>query len=45
LVKNPLERAGLRSFNKDTLKVKADGSIDLYFLPKAPDGLESNCIQ
>ena len=43
-IKNPLERAGLGSFNKDTLKANADGSIDLYFGPKAPPGLESNWI-
>jgi hypothetical protein len=43
-IQNPLDRAGLGSFNKDTLKANADGSIDLYFGPKAPDGLESNWI-
>jgi hypothetical protein len=30
--------------NKDQLKVNGDGSIDLYFGPKAPAGLESNWI-
>jgi hypothetical protein len=43
-VNNPLERAGLGSFNKDTMKVNADGSVDLYFGPNAPAGLESNWI-
>ena len=28
----------------DTLKVNADGSVDLYFGPKAPAGLESNWL-
>jgi hypothetical protein len=43
-VKNPLDRAGLGSFNKDTMKVNADGSVDLYFGPNAPAGLDSNWI-
>jgi hypothetical protein len=43
-IPNPLDRAGLGSFNRDTLKANADGSVDLYFGPKAPDGLESNWI-
>ena len=29
----------------DKLKPNADGSVDLYFGPKAPDGLESNWIE
>jgi hypothetical protein len=43
-IQNPLQRAGLGSFNKDTMKVNADGSVDLYFGPTAPAGLESNWI-
>jgi hypothetical protein len=43
-IKNPLDRAGLGSFNKDTMKMNPDGSVDLYFGPKAPAGLESNWI-
>jgi hypothetical protein len=43
-IKNPLDRAGLGSFNKDKMKMNADGSVDLYFGPKAPAGLESNWI-
>jgi hypothetical protein len=43
-IKNPLDRAGLGSFNKDTMKLNADGSVDLYFGPSAPAGLESNWI-
>jgi hypothetical protein len=41
---NPLERPGLSSRQLDTLKKNADGSVDLYFGPKAPKGLESNWI-
>jgi len=29
---------------KDSLKVNADGSVDLYFAPSAPKGFESNWI-
>ncbi|HXK23438.1 MAG TPA: DUF1214 domain-containing protein [Myxococcota bacterium] len=43
-VKNPLDRAGLGSFNRDTMRMNGDGSVDLYFGPKAPAGLESNWI-
>lgn len=32
------------SQNKD-LKVNADGSVDVYFGPKAPEGMENNWIQ
>ena len=43
-IQNPLDRAGLGSFNKATMKMNPDGSVDLYFGPKAPAGLESNWI-
>lgn len=43
-VQNPLDRAQLGSFNKDQMKMNADGSVDLYFGPKAPPGLEANWI-
>ena len=43
-INNPLDRAGLGSFNKDQMKVNADGSVDLYFGPTAPAGLETNWI-
>jgi hypothetical protein len=43
-IQNPLDRAGLGSFNKDKMKLNADGSVDLYFGPKAPADLESNWI-
>jgi hypothetical protein len=43
-VNNPLDRAGLGSFNKDQMKMNADGSVDLYVGPTAPAGLENNWI-
>jgi hypothetical protein len=43
-IKNPLDRAGLGSPNMSTMKTNADGSVDLYFGPTAPTGLESNWI-
>jgi hypothetical protein len=43
-IPNKLDRAGLGSFNKNKMKVNDDGSVDLYFGPKAPDDLESNWI-
>jgi hypothetical protein len=43
-VKSPSGRAGLGSFNMDQMKKNDDGSVDVYFGPKAPAGLESNWI-
>ena len=43
-VNNPLDRAGLGSFNMDQMKMNADGSVDLYVGPNARPGLESNWI-
>jgi hypothetical protein len=43
-IDNPLDRAGLGSFNKDKMKLNDDESVDLYFGPKAPTGVESNWI-
>jgi hypothetical protein len=43
-INNPLDRAGLGSFNKDKMKLNDDGSVDLYFGAKAPADLESNWI-
>src|SRR5215469_4564315 len=42
-INNPLDRAGLDSFNKN-MKMNVDGSVDLYFGPNTPAGLESNWI-
>jgi len=43
-IQNPLDRAGLDSFDANKMKANPDGSVDVYFGPKAPDGLESNWI-
>jgi hypothetical protein len=43
-IENPLDRAGLGSFNMKEMKANSDGSVDLYFGPNAPVGLESNWI-
>ncbi len=39
-----VKRVGISSRDKDTLKFNDDGSVDIYFAPKAPKGLESNWI-
>jgi len=41
---NPLDRAGLSSFDLANMEKNSDGSVTLYFGPKAPDGQESNWI-
>jgi hypothetical protein len=38
-IKNPLDRAGLSSFNLNQMKTNSEGSVDLYFGAKRPDGL------
>lgn len=38
------ERVGLATPNTKDMIVNADGSYDLYFSPKAPEGFESNWI-
>jgi hypothetical protein len=43
-IQNPLKRSGRGSTDKAGLKANTDGSIDIYFGPKAPAGLESNWI-
>ena len=37
-------RVGLSSVGLDRMKKNADGSVDVYFAPKAPAGMESNWI-
>jgi hypothetical protein len=44
LIYSPLARAGLSSREKPSMKLNDNGSVDLYFGPKAPVGLESNWI-
>ncbi|MFD2158026.1 DUF1214 domain-containing protein [Rubritalea tangerina] len=39
-----VERVGLSSRDADTMQVNDDGSYDIYFGPKAPEGKESNWI-
>lgn len=39
-----VDRVGISPRDKDTLKMNDDGSVDLYFAPKALKGLESNWI-
>ena len=43
LVQNKSTQPAVSSYDK--LKVNSDGSVDLYFAPKAPKGLESNWIE
>jgi hypothetical protein len=37
-------RVGISSLDKDSLQINDDGSVDLYFAPRAPEGHESNWI-
>lgn len=41
---SPEERPGISSYDKKSMKANDDGSVDIYFGPKAPKGLESNWI-
>lgn len=41
---NPLERAGLSSFDLQNMKKNSDGSVTLYLGPQPPKGLEKNWI-
>ena len=38
------ERVGLASTNIDSMVKNDDGSVDVYFAPEAPEGLETNWI-
>jgi len=38
------DRVGISSRDMDTLKANPDGSVDVYFAPAAPTGMESNWI-
>lgn len=42
-VQNSINKGAISSYDK--LKYNDDGSVDLYFGPKAPDGLENNWVQ
>jgi len=39
-----VERVGLSSQVMDTMELNPDGSVDVYFAPKAPEGREANWI-
>ncbi len=43
-IRNPQNRNGLGSLDRDALRTNADGSIDLYFGPDAPAGFETNWL-
>lgn len=34
----------MSSYDKDKMKINADGSVDLYLAAKAPAGLENNWV-
>jgi hypothetical protein len=41
---NDLNRGGLSSYDKPSMKLNEDGSVDIYLAPRAPAGLEGNWI-
>jgi hypothetical protein len=41
---SPEERVGLSAYDKPKMKMNDDGSVDVYFGPEGPKGLESNWI-
>ena len=41
---SPQQRVGLSSYDVAKMKKNADGSVDIYFGPEAPVGLEANWI-
>jgi len=43
-IDNPMGRSGLGLFNTPDMKMNTDGSVDVYFGPEAPNGLESNWV-
>jgi hypothetical protein len=43
-IPNSLDRIGLDSYQKSTMKLNADGSVDLYFGKSAPVGYEVNFL-
>lgn len=43
-IANPLGRNGLSSLQAASMRMNADQSVDLYFGPNAPAGLESNWL-
>jgi hypothetical protein len=43
-IHNPDDRVAVSSYDKGTLTINDDGSVDVYIGPAAPDGLASNWI-
>ena len=43
-IHNPHDRVAVSSYDKASLTVNDDGSVDVYIGPNAPDGLEANWI-
>ncbi len=41
---NQQNKVGISSYDKSSLKMNDDGSVDIYFGETAPQGLESNWI-
>ena len=44
MIQNAANKSALTTFLSSDLKTNADGSVDLYFGPKAPKGLENNWV-
>jgi len=44
MVPNAENKVGLSSYDKATMRMNGDGSVDLYFAPKAPVAWEANWI-
>ena len=44
MIPNSLGRVGLSSYDKSKLQLNTDGSVDIYFGPKAPAGKDANWI-
>ena len=44
MIPNPENKVGLSSYDKSKMAINGDGSVDLYFGPRAPAGKETNWI-
>jgi hypothetical protein len=44
MIQNAANKSALTTFLSSDLKTNTDGSVDLYFGPTAPKGLESNWV-
>jgi hypothetical protein len=43
-IPTPEDRVGVSSYDRDSLVVNDDGSVDVYIGPQAPEGFETNWI-